>query len=292
MKCYICNNKLNDNFKIGVSNTFSYLLCKKCGAGTLFPKPDSKTIYNLYNKKTYFKNLSAPIRNNLLQWFITRRIFKTPSEWIAENFEPAKVLDVGCGNGEFVKYLQNKGWDVYGTDLSPEAVKNSSHLVGKERIRVGVFHKQEFNQKYDMVSFWHVLEHIDNPLEYLNKANKILRKNGVVVAESPNFDSINLNLFRKFYSWIMVPDHVIYYNERAVRVLAQKTGFRVKQIIYPPRALTNFSLSINKFLSSINCPKRILQILFFFSLPFSIIIAIIFSTVGKGEIIRFVLIKK
>lgn len=290
--CYICKEILKKEDHIIVTNKFSYLICPNCHTGILNPKPSFDQVYKLYDKKTYFIKLSAPVKNKIQQWILTKRIFKTPQEWVASKFPIGKILDVGCGNGEFMKYLKDRDWSVYGTDLSPEAVRNTGNLVGKDNVYKGQFHKQNIKEKFDMISFWHILEHIDNPVLYLKKAHMLLRKGGYVVGESPNFDSINIRVFKKNYNWVMVPDHLIYYNQNSLKELATQTGFDVEQIIYPPRALLNFAMSVKKALKENRYSPIVCSIGFVLMIPISIIVGILSSQMGKSEVIRFILKKR
>lgn len=289
LNCPFCLEKRYFENKINLSKDRKYLICLSCGGGILSPKPHGLSLIGIYKKKKYFENLSRPVNNKFLQWVLTRRIFETPPEWVLKNFpKKGSILDIGCGNGEFLESLKVAGWDVWGSDISAQAVKRTRNRLGENsRIKLGSFSSQNFNEKFYLISFWHVLEHIYNPANYFSKARNLLEDGGHIVGEMPNFDSWVLRFFGKRYSWFMVPDHLIYFSNKGLRVLLTKTGFRKIRIYSPSRALLNFSFSFNILLESVHIPKLLRIVFFAVSIPMSIIIVFLESSVGSGEVLRF-----
>lgn len=289
-KCPFCLRKLqNKNGEIKVSDKFSYLVCDRCDGGVLIPPPTKKQLQKIYNSTKYFEELATPARNPVVQWILTRRLFKTPSEWVNKSFPRGRILDVGCGNGEFLEELKRFDWEVWGSDVSVVASKNTAGRIGEDRIKVGVFPQQRFGRmKFDIVSFWHVLEHVDNPSLYLKKAKELLSEDGCIVGEVPNFDSPLIKLFQSNYSWVMVPEHRLYFSVRSLRSVLRESGYNQIRIFCPPRALLNFYLSVNKYLKDKSLPLVVKRGVLVISLPISILLGILFALANRGEVLRFV----
>lgn len=268
---------------------FSYFRCMECEGGILYPKPGKIKTEKIYVNQNYFDSLARPVRNPILQWLLTRRIYETPIEWITKKFkQKGKVLDVGCGNGEFLEGMKNEGWEVYGSDISSEAVRRTKNRVEKKGILTGKFTSQNFGVKLDLVCFWHILEHTEDAKLYLDKANKTLKKGGYVTGEVPNYDSFVFRIFRENYVWIMIPDHILYFSKRSLRKVLKDGGFKKIKIYLPPRALLNFSLSFHNYLIKRGISKIVSKPIVVLSIPLSILIGVFSSTFGMGEVIRFI----
>src|ERR1700722_13614871 len=220
ISCSVCGTQIFPADKrvksIKAVRGFRYIICPDCVLGILYLQQKKQSLENIYEKENYFVELSAPVQNPITQWFFTRQIFQSSSEWAIKNFKAGKILDVGCGNGEFLSDLQAGGWDVWGSDISSFAVKNTGKKIGKNRVKQGEFPNQTYSQKFDVISFWHILEHVENPIDYLEKAKRMLKDDGTIIGEMPNFDSALLRRFPLHYYWFMVPDHILYYSKNSL----------------------------------------------------------------------------
>lgn len=107
-------------------------------------------------------------------------------EFIVNNFEvTGSLLDVGCGDGCFAKIMATHGWQVTGLDPAlPPATE-----TGTVRLICGTFSALSADEKYDVITLWDVLEHVENPLNLIVEARKWLAPNGLMVIETGNFQS-------------------------------------------------------------------------------------------------------
>lgn len=269
---------------------FNYFRCLECEGGILYPKVGKMKTEKIYVDQNYFDSLARPVRNTILQWILTRRIYEIPIEWAIRRFgRHGKVLDVGCGNGEFLEGMKKAGWGVYGNDISLKAVRRTEERLGEtEDVKAGKFTEQNFVVKFDLVSFWHILEHTEEAKAYLCKANKILREGGYVIGEMPNYDSFVFRIFKENYGWIMIPDHILYFSRKSLRKILKGAGFGNVEIYSPPRALLNFSLSLHNYLVKRGVSQIVSKLIIVLSIPLSVLMGVFSSTFGMGEVIRFV----
>ncbi|MBI5358408.1 class I SAM-dependent methyltransferase [Candidatus Amesbacteria bacterium] len=275
--CRVCRKNIIPNKNIIVSERFFYNKCSFCKSGTLFPFPDNKELKSYYQTQNYYFGLSKGVSNKIIQWIFTRKLFKSYDSWVQSYFtKPGSVLDVGTGNGEFLYSMKQHGWDVWGSDISKLAANNTDSKIYKNRVKVGRFSNQIWNKKFNAVTLWHVLEHEENSFKYTKKAFSLLKLNGRIFGEVPNFESSLLNLFGRTYAWIMVPVHIVYFSPESIKYILKKTGFKNIEIHTPPRALLNFAFSVSR-------NPLIISLL----APLSILIGILLSVIRKGEVIRF-----
>jgi 2-polyprenyl-3-methyl-5-hydroxy-6-metoxy-1,4-benzoquinol methylase len=138
--------------------------------------------------------------------------------------QPGRVLDVGCGNGDFLRSLKRRGWDVHGIEFSVEATE----LARAKGITV---HRGQLTSAaypasfFDVVTLWHVAEHLPDPLTEFAEVQRILRDDGLFVLEVPNSDCLTRRLCGTRWSQLDVPRHLQHFTPATLdRALAQ-TGF-------------------------------------------------------------------
>lgn len=291
--CPVCGEVIINDKKyiLKATASFNYKICSFCNQGIIDPLLSRNDLDKLYKDKKYFIDLSAPVKNKIIQWLFSIRIYQTSWEWVKEKLESGKILDIGCGNGEFLDYLKKNGWNCWGIDISDVAVKNTALKIGRDKVRRCDLLNLYFNTKFDYVSFWHALEHSSEPVKYLKKTNTLLKEGGKILGEVPNFDSPLLRIFQDSYSWIMVPDHVIYFSEKSLKKALKIAGFKDILVYYPPRAILNFSFSLSKSIKKATDSKLLFVAALIISAPFSILLGWILSLFGKGEVLRFIATK-
>ncbi|MFA5770619.1 MAG: class I SAM-dependent methyltransferase [Patescibacteria group bacterium] len=145
------------------------------------------------------------------------------------------ILDVGCGWGNFLQIVKNNHLPYLGIDLSPRAVEicqekklscQKADLINLSKIK---------NQKYLIITFFQVIEHLKNPLEYLKAAKKLLKKNGVLLITTPNNQSPLRYLLGSRWSVYNTPSHYFFYSKKSLERLLKLAGF------------SNFKVKIDHF---------------------------------------------
>lgn len=165
-------------------------------------------------------------------------------EEILESFEPyrqtGKLLDLGCGIGLFAQVAKSKGWDVYGTEFSDEAIaicaaKGIHMQQGKTR-------KDMFAaESFDVVTSFEVIEHINYPNEEMECVHNFLRKGGLFYCTTPNFNAIERYVLGNAYSVICYPEHLSYYTPNSIKKLGKKFGFK-------PIKIESTGISVSKLM--------------------------------------------
>jgi 2-polyprenyl-3-methyl-5-hydroxy-6-metoxy-1,4-benzoquinol methylase len=165
---------------------------------------------------------------------------------ILDSFEPYrktnKLIDVGCGIGYFLEEAKKRGWEVYGTEFTDEAIE----ICSKKGIKMnkGVLTPNNYtSQEFDVITSFEVIEHINNPQEELAHFYKILRKGGLVYCTTPNFNSLLRYRLKEKYNVLCYPEHLSYYTPKTLKHVFEKEGFRTKSIKATGLSLTRLKTS-------------------------------------------------
>lgn len=133
-----------------------------------------------------------------------------------------KALDIGCGNGAFLKTLGQKlsSWDLYGTEYNKKYKKNVEKLPQVKKIFIG--NLDQIKLKFNFISLIHVLEHISKPKNFLKKVKKLLCNNGILFVQIP--------FYKKNPFELLTVDHASHFSIDSLKDLINQSGFRVIKI--------------------------------------------------------------
>lgn len=236
-------------------------MCQNCGTAFLDPRPTASSIGNAYlkycthptgkartswNWQEKLRRLSKSIFNSYrnARWktslnpantwgfylvslipplcsLLEQQMRHMPSQPLNR---PGRLLDVGCGNGDFLKLAQSAGWEVKGIDFDPIAVAEA-HRSGLDVV-LGDLEKIKLDRKkYDWITCSHVLEHVHSPLELLKSLHQLLNEDGVLWLQVPNIESIGHEIYGQHWIGIDPPRHLSLPPELALRDALEKIGF-------------------------------------------------------------------
>jgi 2-polyprenyl-3-methyl-5-hydroxy-6-metoxy-1,4-benzoquinol methylase len=138
--------------------------------------------------------------------------------------EPGRILDVGCGRGVMLEALAARAWETWGLELDQEVAATARERLG-ERVLTGDFETTELPvSELDVISFWHVFEHLADPRRALAKARDLLTPAGVILIAVPNIDSWQAHWFGPSWLHLDVPRHRWHFTPEALVQLAAETG--------------------------------------------------------------------
>lgn len=146
----------------------------------------------------------------------------------------ARILDVGCGAGEFLKLMQYFGWDAHGTDVDPVALAAARENLKTDTVYCGSLPELDLQREsYDAITMAHVIEHLDEPVAELQACHALLRNQGILSIMTPNSGSLGARTFKQDWRGFEIPRHFHVYNSQGLHRLLEANGFIVRSISSP-----------------------------------------------------------
>lgn len=140
--------------------------------------------------------------------------------------EAGSLLDVGCGNGDFLRRMLSLGWNACGVEPDPEAAARG--ISQGLQVLNGTIRDIPTNARYDVITLSHVIEHVPDPVELLRQCGKRLRQNtGRIVLTTPNFQSLGSRWFGRYWRGLEVPRHLNIFSAGSLRACISRAGLRV-----------------------------------------------------------------
>ncbi len=241
-KCPVCSSAerrllFHDrNRREGYPVETSYVSCQICGMRYLNPVPSPDEWLRHYSDLYQCKE---PLQNNTWVEFIDKAISGWQTLWSLEmNLHQApyelpkqqRLLDIGCGSGQKLRKYEKCEGDIYGIDVSSEAV-GKARAASKGNYLIGKFEDADYPSSYfDVIRFDNVLEHVYEPRVFLGKVYQLLRPGGTAYGYVPNGISPTMRLMGRYSISSWMPFHLNLFVPSALKTLAQDVGFTAKVV--------------------------------------------------------------
>jgi 2-polyprenyl-3-methyl-5-hydroxy-6-metoxy-1,4-benzoquinol methylase len=159
----------------------------------------------LENHKAFFKHLPSNVRG--------------------------KLLDVGCGDGRFLKHAKEQGFEVWGIDFDKKSVENVKRNLNIDTVfamSLEEFYEyaKEKNLKFDVITFFEVLEHQDKPREFLEMVKGLLKEGGYIAGSAPNRESLFVEISWKYFHGDHPPHHFLRFSKSSLEKALNFSGFK------------------------------------------------------------------
>jgi 2-polyprenyl-3-methyl-5-hydroxy-6-metoxy-1,4-benzoquinol methylase len=205
--------------------------CKSCGLVFSKKIPTKKELeehYDKYERNDFLSPITIKRYQELLDEFEKYR-------------KTGNLLDVGCGIGYFLEQAKIRGWKVYGTEFTDEAI----NICQNKEINMhkGVLTTSNYVEKFDVITSFEVLEHINNPMEEIGNFSALIRPGGLLYCTTPNFNSLSRRLLQQSWNNIVYPEHLTYFTVKTLSKLLSINS------IFPIKKLTT-GISISRYKSS------------------------------------------
>jgi SAM-dependent methyltransferase len=205
---------------------FSVVRCNSCGIVRTAPQPSIDQL------KKYYPDVYYTIEDLSEDYYVRRwKRFQIEKLKIVQQYHSGgKLLDIGCGRGYFLYEARSAGYNVAGIEFSAQtaALAKSRWDLQIETADVVTYPYPPL--RYDIVTLWHVFEHIADPNRLLQGLYNTLTSNGVLVIAVPNFAGMQARLFRGKWLHLDLPRHLYHYTPESLSGLVQKNGYAIRGI--------------------------------------------------------------
>src|SRR6478609_2938708 len=205
--------------------TFSIYQCSTCNFLITSPRPDTNSIGKYYQSENYISHTNSSksvidkiyksVRSITLQWKLNQ---------IQKHQKSGTILDYGCGTGEFLNTCTTASWKCIGVEPSSEARLKAEHLTN---LKLSQSLSKITSDKFDVITLWHVLEHIEDLNEKLSELKNHLAQDGTIFIAVPNYESLDGKLYQSHWAGYDVPRHLWHFSQTTMGKLLSNHGLKL-----------------------------------------------------------------
>ena len=217
-----CHMKSKD-FSVSKED-FSIVKCSECNFHFTNPRPSDKELGKYYISDHYISHNNS--KNNLFEK--TYQLVRKISIWmkyslVSKFFNRGRVLDIGCGTGDFLQKCNEKKWSTRGIEPSEiarrQAIKNYNLDVD------GDTDLKKLKGEFDIITMWHVLEHVTELNSTISELKRLLSKDGKAVIAVPNIESFDSFYYKKYWAAYDLPIHLYHFSKDSIIKLFENHEF-------------------------------------------------------------------
>jgi len=234
-KCPICgSNKLEKAFKTKdyflTQKEFEISKCKSCGFHFTNPRPTESSLGEYYKSEEYIShsNSNKGLFGMLYQ-SVRNYTLKKKYQLVSRLKDGHNILDIGCATGQFLHEFKDRGWKCTGIEPDENARK-----FAQKKYDLKIFDPIEINNlkdhSFDVISMWHVLEHVSDLKSRMMDLQRLLKENGYLFIALPNFESWDAKHYGEYWAGLDVPRHLYHFNKKNVELLFKNYGFKIVDI--------------------------------------------------------------
>src|SRR5688572_4259641 len=230
VECPICSSTDLQKFTVcedyTVSHeTFHVKQCSVCTLAITTPRPETAKLSDYYQSDEYISHTGKSSGGVGFIYKVARSFsLKWKRAKVLSHKAEGSILDFGCGTGEFLNTMKNSGWDITGVEPSAEArlkaeILNSTKICGSLA--------ELSNNQFDVITAWHVIEHVPDLLQTTQTLKSLLKKDGIIFMAVPNYQSPDGTSYQEHWAGFDVPRHLWHFSKKSMSTLLTSTGLKL-----------------------------------------------------------------
>ena len=231
--CPICeSNSFRTHIKskdFSVSNEdFTIVKCRNCNFHFTSPRPSEEQLSRYYISDHYIShnNTSKNLFEKVYQ--LVRRIaIRTKYNLVSEFFYNGRILDIGCGTGDFLQKCKLKNWETKG--IEPSAIARKQAIENYNLDVDECTNLKKLSGEFDIITMWHVLEHVTELNTTVSEIKKLLSKKGKAIIAVPNLESFDSCYYKKHWAAYDLPIHFYHFSKASITKLFKKHGLSLRK---------------------------------------------------------------
>jgi len=204
------------------------------------PQPSPENLGRYYESNDYISHTDS--KRSLFEkaYHFVKRIALKNKLNLINNCSSSKgnLLDIGAGTGDFLFTAKQNGWETIGVEPSEKAKGNA---IGKG-IKFSDSTQDLESHSFDVITMWHVLEHVPNLEIQIKELKRLVKPNGTIIIAVPNFKSYDANYYGKFWAAFDVPIHFWHFSKTAIQLLFEKENIKLEKVL--PMKFDSFYVSL------------------------------------------------
>ncbi len=201
--------------------------CLNCGLLYTMPRPNRDKIGEYYkseeyyshqeNKKGFIPKIYEKVKRNNL---------KHKYSLATNGLSVGKILDIGCGVGDFLHTAETHGWQCVGVEPSKDAKS-----IARQRTKAEIIESEQLESlpaaSFDVITMWHVLEHVDNLRWQVEQLQRLIKPNGRIIIALPNYKSYDGQYYKELWAAYDVPRHLNHFNKIVIAKIFNTKGLKL-----------------------------------------------------------------
>ena len=234
-ECPVCHqNKFSQKFLcedyLVSHESFSICCCDACRFTFTQDVPSQEAMPRYYDSSEYVSHSDTQKGwiHSVYHW-VRKRMIRRKVGIIEKRYAGGKLLDIGCGTGYFAGAMKQKGWEVLGIEPSETAAEIARNKFGLD-VRPSEALSELPEKTFEVITLWHVLEHLPDLNESLSRFFQLLKEDGSLIIAVPNVNSYDAGKYRQHWAAYDVPRHLWHFSPDTFSRLIEKHGFRIAGI--------------------------------------------------------------
>lgn len=197
-----------------------------------FPQPSEEHLFKYYDSEDYISHTDS--KKTLLEKIYqkVKGIALKKKLNLINSFQAQdkNLLDIGCGTGDFLKIALGDGWNITGVEPDKNARALANNKIGNSVFDIDQLQRFE-KQIFDVITLWHVLEHLPKLNLQLDLFKSLLKPNGVLIVAVPNFKSYDAKYYKSFWAAFDAPRHLWHFSKASISKLSRKHNLKILKIL-------------------------------------------------------------